>query len=119
MSNNQFHIPRHGGAGPSLLGVEFKDTYILIVSIFVGIGVGRLFGAMFYLGIPFVGYHVNKQYLEWKSRSLPGFFRTFLFEIGLWGYSKAFRSQKVVFIGDDRAITPGNKRVLLESDKKE
>lgn len=112
MSNETFHIPKHGGAGPSFLGVEFKDTYIVLLSVFIAIPAGKLFGVMAYMGIPFAGYHINKQYMEWKGNNLPGFFRAFLFRAGLKGYSKGFKSQKVVFIGDGAVISPGNRRLL-------
>lgn len=119
MSNEPFHIPKHGGAGPSFLGVEFKDTYILILSIFVAIPAGKMFGTLFYLGIPYAGYHINRKYLEWKAKSLPGFFRTFLFRLGIKGYSKGFTSKKVVFVGDGRVIHPGNKRLLSQPTDEE
>lgn len=117
MSNKRFHIPRHGGAGPSLFGVEFKETYILIVSVFIALIAGRFFGAIAYIGIPFAGFHINKKFLEWKEHKLPGFFRSVLFGAGLKSYSKAFKSQSVVFVGDGKVINSGNAKALEESDE--
>lgn len=113
MSSN-FRIPKYGGAESSFLGVEFKDTYILIVSVFVGLVAGKIFGTSAYIGIPFAGYHANKKYIEWRSARLPGFALAWLFRFGLGGYSKGFKSQKTVYIGDATVINPASKRLLQQ-----
>ncbi|MFM0275555.1 hypothetical protein PQQ59_33545 [Paraburkholderia aspalathi] len=112
MSNRSFHIPKYGGAESAFLGVEFQDTYILIVSVFVALVAGRFYGTGAYLGIPFVGYHANRKYLEWRSSRLPGFVTVFLFRFGLAKYSKGFNSQRTVYVGDSKVINPGSKRLL-------
>ncbi|VVD30933.1 hypothetical protein [Paraburkholderia dioscoreae] len=112
MSNNSFRIPKHGGSESAFLGVEFKDTYILIVSVFVALIAGKVWGTGAYLGIPFVGYHANRKYLEWRSTRLPGFVTVWLFRFGLAKYSNGFQSQRTVFVGDAKVINPGSKRLL-------
>lgn len=112
MSNRLFSIPRHGGAESAFLGVEFQDTYILIVSVFVALIAGKFYGTGAYLGIPFAGYHANRKYLEWRSTRLPGFVTTFLFRFGLAKYSRGFSSQRTVYAGDSKVINPGSRRLL-------
>lgn len=114
MSNESFRIPKHGGAESAFLGVEFKDTYILIVSVFVALFAGKAWGTGAYLGIPFVGYHVNRKYLEWRNTRLPGFFHAFLFSWSLAKYSKGFKTQCMVYVGDATIINPGTKRLLAK-----
>lgn len=40
----KFRIPRYGGAGPALFGVQFKDTYILILSLLIAAVAGKFYG---------------------------------------------------------------------------
>lgn len=112
MSSKSFHIPKCGGAGPALLGVEFKDTYILILSIFAALIAGKLWGSIAYLGVPVAGFYVNRYYIEWRDKHLPGFFRATLFAYGLAKYSSGFKSAKAEFVGDAQVINPGSLRLL-------
>ncbi|MGR9587087.1 hypothetical protein [Pandoraea sputorum] len=112
MSSKSFHIPKCGGAGPALLGVEFKDTYILILSIFAALIAGKLWGSIAYLGVPAAGFYANRYYIEWRDKHLPGFFRASLFAHGLAEYSSGFKSGKTEFVGDAHVINPGSLRLL-------
>jgi hypothetical protein len=116
VSNKRFHIPKHGGAGPAFLGVEFKDTYIVLLSIFIALPAGRIFGGLAYVAIPLGGYFLNKQYLEWKEMRLPGFFRSVLFRWGISGYSAALSSKDVIFVGDGKVINPGRKKLPVNPE---
>ncbi|CAM2198480.1 Conjugal transfer protein (plasmid) [Paraburkholderia kururiensis] len=119
MSNKTFRIPKYGGAGSAFLGVEFKDTYILIVSVFVALVAGKFYGTGAYLGIPFVGYHANKKYIEWRSTRLPGFILVWLYRFGMRGYSGGFRSQRTVYVGDATVINPASDRLLSQMRRKQ
>ena len=112
MSNRRFHIPKHGGAASAFLGVEFQDTYILIVSVLIAIVAGKLFGTWAYLVIPFGGYHLNKMYIDWRDDLLPGFVQAWLFRIGFQGYSDAFKSQRTRYVGDAAIINRGSHRLV-------
>jgi hypothetical protein len=112
--SNSFSIPKYGGADSAFLGVEFKDTYILIVSVFAGLILGKFYGTSAYIGIPLFGYYANKKYIEWRSSRLPGFVLVWLFRFGLRGYSKAFKSQRVVFVGDATVINPASHNLLKQ-----
>jgi hypothetical protein len=112
--SNSFRIPKYGGAASAFLGVEFKDTYILIVSVFVALVAGKIWGTGAYLGIPFAGYHANKKYIEWRSTRLPGFVQVWLFRFGISGYSKGFKSQRTVYVGDATIINPASRRLLQQ-----
>lgn len=112
MSSKTFHIPKWGGAASAFLGVEFKDTYILILSIFVALVAGKVWGTGAYLGIPLAGYFANKQYIQWRDQRLPGFIRVELYKYGLAKYSKGFRSQREAFSGDARIINPGSASIV-------
>ncbi|MCE4547999.1 MULTISPECIES: hypothetical protein [unclassified Caballeronia] len=119
VSNKTFRIPKYGGAESAFLGVEFKDTYILIVSVFVALVAGKIYGTGAYLGIPFVGYHANKKYIEWRSTRLPGFILVWLYRFGLRGFSKGFKSQRTVYVGDATVINPASDRLLSQMMRKQ
>lgn len=87
MINETFRIPRRGNAGVAFLGVEIKDAVIVIGSVFAGLLCGSAFdmGNVGYLGMPIGGYFVNRLYIDWQTKTLPGAFRNFLFSKGLWG----------------------------------
>ena len=112
MSNEEpaddFKIPRYADAGVAFLGVELNDALILIASVFLGLAAGTQFGAPAYIGVPVVGFFVNKAFIDWRSKSLPGQFRVVLFRIGLVGYSRAFKGGDVVFVGDATVINPAS-----------
>lgn len=112
MANEAFSIPRHGAAGVAFLGVELKDTVILIASVFIGIAVGAIAGFGGYIGVPVLGYFANKAYIDWKSARLPGYLRAFLFTQGLAGYSSAFNQLDTLYIGDAVVINPGSATML-------
>lgn len=114
MINQSYRIPKRGDAGVAFLGVEMQDAIIVIGSVFVGLFCGSALGMgnVGYLGIPIAGYAVNRVYIDWQSRTLPGAFRNFLFSIGLSGYSDALKSQKTIFIGDNQIINPAATQVV-------
>lgn len=114
MTNQALRIPKRGDAGVAFLGVELKDTAIVICSLFVGLFCGSALdmGNAGYLGIPIGGYAVNRLYIDWQSKNLPGALRNFLFRVGLSGYSDSLKSQKTVFIGNNQIINPAASRVV-------
>ena len=110
MSNEEavddFKIPRYGNAGVAFLGVELSDALILIVSVFVGLATGTQFGPVAYIGVPVAGFFLNKLFIDWRSKSLPGQTRVYLFQVGLVGYAGGFKGGDVVFVGDGVVINP-------------
>jgi hypothetical protein len=120
MINRSFRIPKRGDAGVAFLGVEIQDAIIVIGSVFVGLFCGSALdmGNVGYLGIPIAGYAVNRLYIDWQSKTLPGAFRNFLFSLGFAGYSESLKSQKTVFIGDNQIINPAASQVVDEYMKK-
>lgn len=120
MINQSFRIPKRGDAGVAFLGVELQDAVIVIGSVFVGLFCGSVLemGNVGFLGIPIAGYAVNRVYIDWQSRTLPGAFRNFLFSVGLSGYSDALKNQKTIFVGDNQIINPAASQVVDEFVKK-
>lgn len=120
-----FKIPRKGGANVAFLGAELKDAVPVLASVFIGIFCGSAlgWGNFGYLGIPVGGYFINRMYIDWQGKTLPGAFRNFLFSKGLAGYSKVLKSQKTVFKGDGVVINQGTKKmidlIVSKSSKKE
>jgi len=110
--SNKFRIPKYGGSDSAFLGVQFRDTYILIVAVLAALVLGHFYGTPAYLGIPYAGYRANKKYVEWRGQKLDGFVRAFLFRFGLVGYGKGFKSQRTLFIGDATIINPGSNRLI-------
>ena len=110
MSNEEavddFKVPRYGNAGVAFLGVELSDALILIVSVFVGLAAGTQFGPVAYIGVPVAGFFLNKLFIDWRSKSLPGQTRVYLFQVGLVGYAGGFKGGDVVFVGDGVVINP-------------
>jgi hypothetical protein len=112
MSSDDTTIPRFAKAGVAFLGVEFNDALILFASIFLGLFMGPSLGTGAYLGIPVAGFFINRLYIDWRSAALPGQVRAFLFSTGMGGYSKAFKSRQVVFVGDGVVINTGSSKML-------
>lgn len=106
---NPYVIPRHAGAGIAFLGVELNDALILLASLFIGLLCGPFFGTVSYLAVPAGGYVLNRFYLEWRNKSLPGQTKAYLFSIGLASYSRALTSRGVVFVGDGNIINPSSR----------
>lgn len=104
---NLQEIPRYGNAGVAFLGVEVKDTYFLLVCVFIGIIGGARWGAPVYIGVPAAGYFLTKIYLDWTSDNLPGSFSALLYRLGLYGYSHGLRAKNVIYHGDAVAMNPG------------
>lgn len=100
-------IPRYGDAGVAFLGVEVKDTYFLMASVFIGLIAGSKWGMSAYLGIPASGYFLTKLYLDWKSNQLPGSLLAFLYSKGIIGYSAGLRNRNVIYHGDSIGINKG------------
>lgn len=93
-------VTRHGGAGVAFLGVEVKDTYLLIASVFAGLIAGSKYGLPAYFGFPGLGYFLTRLYLDWKSGHLPGMERAWAYSVGIWGYSTGLDSRKTIYFGD-------------------
>ncbi|PTT93019.1 hypothetical protein DBR42_00840 [Pelomonas sp. HMWF004] len=99
-------VTRHGSADVAFLGVEIKDTFLLIGSVFVGLIAGSKYGLPAYFGCPFGGYILTRLYLDWKSGHLPGMERAWAYSIGLLGYSSGLDSRHTIYHGDAVAINP-------------
>ena len=112
MSSDVFEIPRHGAAGVAFLGAEFKDAVILLASVPLGLVLGHLFGVLFYVLGPWLGFVANKQYVDWLAKSQPGRLRLWLYELGLVGYSPALACQQLIVQGDARPICRGSAAML-------
>lgn len=104
-------VPRHGKADVAFAGAELRDAWLLILSIFVGLVVGAIFGWVAYIGIPVAGYFATKAYIEWKKNNLPGYLTLLMYRLGLTGYSNAFNRKKKLFIGDSKIINPSAARL--------
>lgn len=104
-------IPRHGGAGVSFFGAEFKDSWILLASLLLGLLAGRL-SAFLYLVVPGAGLLLNREYLQWLAAGPPGRLRLWLYELGLHGYGRGHRSPDTVMVGDARGLNPGSSELL-------
>jgi len=104
-SETHVHIPRYGGAGVAFAGAEVDDAKLSIGGVVLGLIVGGLFhvGTPAFLGFPIGGFILNKLYIEWKAGKLPGQIRATLFHMGWGGYSSAFPTQDMVFVGDAQA----------------
>jgi hypothetical protein len=115
MSDSQVEIPKYAGAGVAFAGVEIKDCFILLGCALLGFICGAFLnlGLKGYAGIPAVGYFVNAWYLEWKEDAAPGHFRAVLYRFGIVGYSRAFPSANLVYVGDSKPINPDS-RALIE-----
>ena len=103
---DDYKIPRFANAGVAFLGVELNDALILICSVFVGLATGTQFGPAAYIGVPVAGFFLNKLFIDWRSKSLPGQTRVYLFQVGLVGYAGGFKGGDVVFVGDGVVINP-------------
>lgn len=117
MSNDfvdPFEIPRYGNAKVAFLGTEMADAKIFLASIFIGLFVGKFvpdMGWKGYVGIPFIGYFLNRAWVDWKVKSSPGYIAAILYSAGLYGYSNAFASRGTVFVGDGVIINPDNEEI--------
>jgi hypothetical protein len=110
--NEEFDIPKHGGAGVAFLGVEFDDSIVTILGVFLGLGLGIKYGALAAIGMSAGAFMLNKAYLDWREGLPAGHLRSTLFQLGLYGYSCAFRSADVVFMGDGVVINPANAQLV-------
>lgn len=112
MSKQTYLIPRHANAGVVLFGVEFKDAWIFIFSVFLAIVLGFLRIGSIALGILFFGYLINRAVIGWKKHQLPGSFRAYMFSKGLMDYSSNIRHQKTLYVGDAVAINRGSRKLI-------
>jgi hypothetical protein len=104
---NAERVPKHGKADAAFAGAQLSDAWLAIMSIFVALVVGSIFGWVAYVGIPVLGYFSTKAYIAWKTRNLPGHFRAVLYRYGLFGgYSRAFDRKKKLFVGDSNVANP-------------
>jgi hypothetical protein len=114
--NDDFEIPKHSAAGVAFLGVEFNDSLVAILGVFVGLGVGLEYGAMACIGCAVGGFFLNKAYLDWREGLPPGHMRARLFRMGILGYSGAFKAGDVVFVGDATVINPGSSVLVDQAE---
>jgi hypothetical protein len=114
MSDSQVQIPKYAGAGVAFAGVEIKDCFILLGAALMGFICGAFLdlGLKGYVGIPAIGYFVNAWYLEWKEDAAPGHFRAVLYRHGIVGYSRAFPSANVVYVGDSKPLNPASRGLI-------
>lgn len=114
MSDSQVKIPKYAGAGVAFAGVEIKDCFILLGSAILGFICGAFLnlGVKGYVGIPAIGYFVNTWYLEWKEDAAPGHLRAVLYRYGIVGYSRAFPSANVVYVGDSKPLNPASRALI-------
>lgn len=117
MSDKAIIIPKFGGAGVAVAGVEFKDLAVLIVGLMAGFIAGGLFGLGLkgFVGIPVACYFLNVMYLDWKADAAPGQLRATLYRRGILGYSRAFPCANVIYVGDDTALHPGPRAVATDA----
>lgn len=116
-----FKIPRRGKAGVAFAGVELADAWILLASIPLAIIVGGFFGGgtKAFIGIPVVGFFLNRTLLEWQSHQMPGALREWMFSHGIAGYSGKLDSQQTIFTGDNTILIPGRRPEHLVQALKE
>lgn len=113
MSDRQIIIPKFAGAGVAFAGVEIQDASLLLAGVLVGFVAGWLgLGLKGFVGIPLVCYFATTWYLEWKEGTAPGQLRTILYRAGLVGYSRAFPTANMVYIGDSKALNPASRQLL-------
>lgn len=112
----QCRIPRRAGASVAFLGVELSDAMILLVSVFAGLFCGSFlqWGNYGYILMPVGGFFLNRMYIDWQSRTLPGAARKFFYSLGVKGYSPTLDSQKNVYVGDGRIANLGSSQHLNE-----
>lgn len=104
---NAERVPKHGKADAAFAGAQLSDAWLAIMSIFVALVAGSIFGWVAYGGIPVLGYFSTKAYIAWKTRNLPGHFRAVLYRHGLFGgYSRAFDRKRKLFLGDSKVANP-------------
>jgi len=118
MSHQTYLIPRHANAGVAFLGVEFKDTWLLIASAVVGIIVLFMQETMIGIGILFGGYCLTRALIEWKLNQLSGSLRAYFFNMGLKAYSSTIRHQKTLYVGDSVALYRGSSSYMNAVMKK-
>jgi hypothetical protein len=125
MSNKEvdaFEIPRYGNAKVAFLGTEIGDAKIFLASLFIGLFAGKFIpgmGVKGYLGVPVLGYFLNRAWVDWKVKSSPGYIHAFLYRIGLYSYSSAFSSKNTVFVGDGAIINPDNNAPIHQGNKEQ
>lgn len=105
-------IPAKAKADVAFAGVELKDATPLLASIFGGLFFGTFYGWPGYVGVPVLGYAINKLYLEWKTGRLPGHLKVVLYKKGWSSYSPAFDKQEKLFIGNSVIINPNSKEII-------
>jgi hypothetical protein len=116
-ADRQVHIPRHAGSGISFAGADVKDAWIVISSGVLAIVAGGLLhlGTLAFIGFPVAGYFINRMYVDWKTRALPGQFQATLYRLGLSGYSRGFPTQAMVYVGDSQPGSGDSRRLVSEA----
>lgn len=113
MSDKKIIIPKFAGAGVAFAGVEIQDAFLLFAGVLVGFVAGWLgLGLKGFVGIPLICYFATTWYLEWKEGTAPGQVRTILFRLGLFGYSRAFPTANMVYVGDSKALNPASRQLI-------
>jgi hypothetical protein len=113
VSDKKIIIPKFAGAGVAFAGVEIQDAFLLFAGVLVGFVAGWLgLGLKGFVGIPLICYFATTWYLEWKEGTAPGQVRTILFRLGLFGYSRAFPTANMVYVGDSKALNPASRQLI-------
>jgi hypothetical protein len=111
----QLRIPRHGKAGSAFLGVNLRETKLLLF----GVGVGAFLAftldsgnAIGLLAPSALGYFANRLYLDWKQEQMPGFFKERLYHYGLisYGAHKKASRRNSMLEGSEQAVYVGNQK---------
>jgi len=117
VSDNQVRIPKYARAGVAFAGVEIQDTFILLGGVLVGFIAGAFLnlGIKAFVGIPIICYLANTWYLDWKEDAPAGHLTAMLFRLGFKGYSRAFPTANMVYVGDSNALNPASHTLIAKS----
>jgi len=117
VSDNQVRIPKYARAGVAFAGVEIQDAFIVIGGVLVGFVAGAFLGLGIkaFVGITVLCYLANTWYLDWKEDAPAGHLSAKLFRLGLSGYSRAFPTANMVYVGDSNALNPASHHLIAKS----
>jgi hypothetical protein len=96
--------------------VQLADTIPLGLSVVLALVLSSL-GSWIYPLMSFgVGLGATRWWVNLKKSNNHGYFRALLYRRGIMGYSKAFKTQKTLFIGSGVIQNPGRLTSLLSKD---
>ena len=118
MSDREIMIPKYANAGVAFAGVEFDDVYLIFAGVIFGVIAAGFFhlGLIGFPGIPLVCFVINTWYLDWKESATPGQLRALMFRLGILGYSPAFPTANLIYVGDSKALHPGSRSLHIEDE---